>query len=172
MRPVALPPALVQARTQFRARWARLAPRERLLVSLAAAVVVLGGAWALLVQPAVRSLRELPPRIEAVDAELQQMQRLAAEARELRGLPTVRREQAGAALQAASERLGANAKLVLQGDRALLNVNGVPGAALVGWLGEARSAARARPDEVRLSFGPNGYSGSVTLTLPGTTEAR
>ncbi len=168
MNRITLPPAIAQARAQLAARWAALAPRERLMVRTAATVVVLGLGWLLLVQPALRTLRELPPRIDAVDAELQQMQRLAVEAKELRSLPTVQPAQARAALQAATDRLGDNAKLVLQGDRAVLNVNGVPGAALVAWLGEARSAARARPDEARLSNGPSGYSGTVAVSLPHT----
>lgn len=166
MSPVALPPALVQARAQLAARWAAMARRERLMVRIAASVVLIGLGWMVLVQPALRTLRELPPRIEAVDAELQQMQRLAAESRELRSLPTVRPEQASAALQAATDRLGANAKLALQGERAVLSLNGVPGNALVAWLGEARSAARARPDEAQLSRGPSGYTGTVAVTLP------
>lgn len=167
-----LPPSLALLRNQWRARWARLNPRERLLVGLALTVLVGGGGWALLVQPALRTLNELPPRIEALDVELQQMQRLAAEARELRSLPTVRNDQSGAALQAASTRLGVNARLVLQGDRAVLSVNGVPGAELVRWLGEARSAARARPDEASLSLGATGYSGTITLTLPSNGGSR
>ncbi|MDP1791809.1 MAG: type II secretion system protein GspM, partial [Methylibium sp.] len=90
----------------------------------------------------------------------------AAESQELRKLPTVKPAQAEAALRGATERLGTNARLTLQGDRATLTLSGVPGEALAAWLGEVRSAARARPDEAKLSHGPNGYSGSVLLTLP------
>lgn len=156
---------LAQARAQLKVRWAAIAPRERRLLQAALAIVVLALAWLLLVRPAWQTLRDAPARIDALDLKLQQMQRLAAEARELRSLPVVSATQSEAALRAATERLGPNAKLTLQGERATLNVNGVPGEALVGWLGEARSAARARPEEARLARGPTGYTGSVVVVL-------
>lgn len=159
---------LEQARAQLKARWAAIAPRERRLLQAALAIVVLALAWFVLVRPAWQTLREAPARIDALDLQLQQMQRLAAEARELRSLPAVSASQSEAALRAATERLGPNAKLTLQGERATLNLTGVPGEALVGWLGEARSAARARPEEVRLARGPTGYTGSVVVVLVRT----
>jgi general secretion pathway protein M len=159
---------LEQARAQLKARWAAIAPRERRLLQAALAIVVLALAWFVLVRPAWQTLREAPARIDALDLQLQQMQRLAAEARELRSLPAVSASQSEAALRAATERLGPNAKLTLQGERATLNLTGVPGEALVGWLGEARSAARARPEEARLARGPTGYTGSVVVVLVRT----
>ena len=54
---------------------------------------------------------------------------------------------------------------MLQGERATLTINGISGNALTGWLGEVRSAARARPVEATLSRGQNGYSGSIALQL-------
>lgn len=161
----ALPPALAAARDQWRARWSRLARRERRLVTAALTVIGVALLWMLAVQPAWRTLRDTPAQLDAVDLTLQHMQRQAAESRELRKLPTVKPAQAEAALRGATERLGANAKLTLQGDRATLTLSGVPGEALAAWLGEVRSAARARPDEAKLSRGPNGYSGSVLLSL-------
>ena len=160
-----LPPAALAAQAQAQAKWQQLAPRERMLVTAAVSLLGLFLVWSLLVQPAWRTLRDTPAQIDAVDLQLQQMQRLAAESRELRALPTVRPAQAEAALRGATERLGSNAKLVLQGDRATLTLSGVPGEALVAWLGEVRSAARARPDEAKLSRDANGYSGSVVLSL-------
>jgi general secretion pathway protein M len=38
---------------------------------------------------------------------------------------------------------------------------------LQGWLGEVRSAARARPVEAQLTRGPKGYAGTLVLTLGG-----
>lgn len=161
-----LPPALAAVREQWRARWRRMARRERRLVTAASVVIGVALVWMLGVQPAWRSLRDTPAQIDAVEFQLQQMQRQAAESQELRKLPTVKPAQAEAALRGATERLGTNARLTLQGDRATLTLSGIPGEALAAWLGEVRSAARARPDEAKLSHGPNGYSGSVLLTLP------
>lgn len=160
-----LPPALAEALAPYEARWAALAPRERRLVKGAAALIGLMLLWLAAVQPAWRTLRDTPAQLDAVELQLQQMQRMAAESRELRALPTVKTAQATEALRAATERLGPNAKLALLGDRATLTLDGVSGEALAAWLGEVRSAARARPDEAKLSRGANGYSGSVVLSL-------
>ena len=162
---VLMPPQLVAARAQLRARWQALGRRERRLVVAAAAVVGFALLWTLGVQPAWRTLRDTPAQIDAVELQLQRMQQLAAESRELRALPSVPPAQAEASLRAATDRLGPSAKLVLQGERATLTINGISGNALTGWLGEVRSAARARPVEATLSRGPNGYSGSIVLQL-------
>lgn len=165
MKAIALPAGVVTARSQLQARWRQLARRERRLVTAMVVVIGLVLLWWVAVAPAWTTLRETPAQLDAVELQLQQMQRLAAESRELRGLPAVKRSQAEDALRGATERLGPNAKLALQGDRAILTLSGVPGDALVAWLGEVRSAARARPDEAKLSRGAGGYSGSVVLSL-------
>jgi general secretion pathway protein M len=56
----------------------------------------------------------------------------------------------------------------VQGERAVLTLNGVGPQALREWLQEARSAARARPLEANLSRGPAGFSGSIVLSTGGT----
>jgi len=160
-----LPPAVRSAREQALARWRQLAPRERVGVGSAAVLIALLLVWSMAVRPAWRSLSETPAQLDAVELQLQQMQRLANESRELRALPRVPSQQAEEALRGATERLGANARLSLAGDRATLSLSGVSGEALVAWLGEVRSAARARPEEAKLSRGANGYSGTVVLSL-------
>jgi general secretion pathway protein M len=55
----------------------------------------------------------------------------------------------------------------VRGDRAVLNLSNASSEALRAWLVEARSAARARPLELQLQRGPQGYSGSVTVSLSG-----
>lgn len=149
--------------------WKRLAPRERLAVVLAAAVLVLGLGWMVLVAPALRTLREAPLTLDRLDVQLQQMQRLAAEARELKALPPVSAGQSANALRAASERLGDQAKLALQGDRATLTLTGISGEKLRQWLSEARSGARARVVDAQLSRGAQGYNGSIVVTFGGAS---
>ena len=92
---------------------------------------------------------------------------LAAEARELRASPVVAPAQSTAALQAATERLGEQARLTVQGDRAVLILTGIDSESLRSWLAEARSGARARPIEAQLARGPNGFTGTITVTLLG-----
>lgn len=151
----------------LRAWWQGLAARERQLVALAGAVVGLVVVVAVFVQPAWRTLRSAPAQLDALDAELQAMQRLAAEARELRATPPVNPGQSGAVLKAASDRLGDRARLSLQGERAVLTLSGVGTEQLRSWLAEVRSGARARPVEANLTRGPGGYSGSIVVALGG-----
>ncbi len=154
----------------LQAWWAGLAARERRMVAVAAAVVVLGAVWMLAVQPAWRTLQRAPAEIEKLDAQLQAMQRLATEAQQLRAAPPVTAEQAGAALQAATARLGEQGKLALQGSgRAVLTLNNAGSGALRDWLAEARAGARAKPLEANLSRGAQGYSGTVVLSYGGPT---
>lgn len=154
----------------LQAWWATLAARERRMVALAAVVLALGAVWLLAVQPAWRTLQRAPVEIEKLDAQLQAMQRLATEAQQLRAAPPVTAEQAGAALQAATARLGEQGKLALQGSgRAVLTLNNAGSGALRDWLAEARAGARAKPLEANLSRGAQGYSGTVVLSYGGPT---
>jgi len=156
---------LASFRSQFDTWWMKLAPRERRLVAAGVAALGLMIVWMIAIGPAWRTLRDAPRQMDALDAQMQQMQRLAGESRELRAAPTVSPSQAGAALRAASDRLGPKAGLSLQGERATLNLTGIQGPQLAAWLGEARSAARARVVEAQLSRGPEGYSGSIVMTV-------
>jgi general secretion pathway protein M len=151
----------------LRARWRAMAARDRRLLALTAGVLGLYLLWVLAVQPAWRTLSAAPAQIDALDAQLQQMQAQAVEARELRAAPALSAQQAGEALKAACDRLGPKARLVLQGDRAVVNVNGVGGGELREWLAEVRAGARARPVDVQLVRNPQGFAGTVVLALGG-----
>ncbi|MGS0755936.1 type II secretion system protein GspM [Roseateles sp. GG27B] len=151
------------------ARWHMLGERERTALKLAGWALALLLGWLIAVAPGLRVLKQTPAQLEAVELQLQDMQGLALEARELRTTPTVSAAQAAQALQAASEHLGPAARLTVNGDRAVLTVTGVAAEALQAWLGEVRSAARARPLEASLQRGPQGYSGTVVLGLSGAT---
>lgn len=150
-----------------RAWWLSLAARERRLLGWGGLVVAVALLWWVAVQPAWRLLSQAPAEHDRLDAQLQQMQREAAEAQQLRALPPLQADQAGLALRAATDRLGAKARLVLQGDRATVTFTGVGTGALRDWLGEARAGARARPVEANLARGPQGFNGTVILALGG-----
>lgn len=148
--------------------WRRLAPRERLGLTLAAAALGLLVVVLVAINPALRTLREAPPRLAQLDAELAQMQAWAAEARQLQQLPAQKLAQAPAALQAATDFLGPEAQLQLQGDRATLRFRRLSGEQLAGWLAEVRRAARARPVEAQWQRDSDGsYQGSLVLQLAG-----
>lgn len=165
MNKLSLPPTLVAWQQPLRARWLALAPRERRMVAAAGAALLLLVVWIALVQPAWRTLREAPARLDSLDAQLQQMQRMAAESRELRGATPLSKEQATAALKAATDRLGDHGKLAMQGDRAVVTLTGVSGEQLRGWLADARTGARARPIDAQLTHGPQGYNGTLAVSL-------
>lgn len=164
-RTLTLPPAMAAARTQLTAKWRGMVPRERMMLGIGIAVAVAFVVWLLFVAPALRTVRAAPAKLDRLEVELQQMQRLASEAKSLRGAPDISLAQAVEPLKVATERLGATASIAFQGDRATLTLNGVQGEALRNWLSEARSASRARPVDVTLTRTPNGYSGNVVVTL-------
>ncbi len=156
-------------RDRLLATWRGLAPRERGGLALAALALGLLLLVLVFINPALRTLREAPARLDQLDAQLAQMQAWAAEAQQLQAQPPVNPAQALAALRAASEFLGPEASLNLQGDRATLHFNNLGGEALGAWLAEARRAARARPLEAQLQRGPGGYGGSIVLQLSTAT---
>jgi general secretion pathway protein M len=161
-------PALASLRQQAAAWWAARLPRERQALAAVAVVLILFFVWSVFVAPALRTLRDAPAQLDRLDAQMQQMQRLAAESAALRNVAPVSNAQASLALKAASDRLGDRARLTLQGDRASLALTGVDTVALLAWLQEARSGARARPVEAQLQRGAQGFSGSIGVTLGGT----
>jgi general secretion pathway protein M len=167
-RPGPSPQAAPSRLAPVRAWWATLARREQTLTLLAATFVGLALLWLVALRPAWTTVRQAPAQLDALEAQLQAMQRLAAEAQELRATPSIPPAQAAAALQASSARLGERAKLSLQGDRAVLSVTAIDSESLRNWLAEVRSGARARPVEAQLARTAQGFTGTVTLTLVGT----
>lgn len=157
----------VHARAQAIGQWQALGERERLAVAVIAALVGLLLAWSVLLAPALRTMKTAPAELEKLELQLQQMQAQAQEAKVLRAAPAVPPAQAQAALTASVQHLGSAARLNLTGDRAVVTLTGVAPELLQGWLGEVRSAARARPVEAQLTRGPKGYSGNLVLTLGG-----
>lgn len=150
----------------LRARWRALGARERRGLAIAGWVLGLFLLWALALAPAWRTTRGAPAQLDRLDAQLQQMQRLASEARVLRTTPPLNSAQSAAALRAASDALGTVGRLQVAGERATLTLAGANGTQLRDWLAEARTSARARPLEANLTRGPQGYSGSIVVALP------
>ena len=163
----ALQPGIAGLRAHAGQVWRSRAPRERQLIAAGAIAVAVLLVWLIAVQPALRTLRETPAELDRLDSQWQQMQLAAFESAALRSASQVPPAQANEALRAATEPLGGKGKIALQGDRAVLTFSSVPFEALRNWLGEVRSAARARPVEAQLLKGASGYSGSISITLAG-----
>jgi general secretion pathway protein M len=154
----------------LRERWQALAPRERSIVAALGWLLGLLLLWFVAIAPALRSLHTTPARLDELDKQLQQMQHLAGEAAALRALPPVGGLQSQAALKAATDALGPAARLILGGDRATITFTNATGTQVRDWLAEARSAARVRPIEANLTRGPQGYSGTVIVQMPGGAQ--
>ncbi len=163
-----IPPPLASAAHRVKTRWHTLAAREKTAFQAVAAVLVVFLIFSVGLRPAWRVIQTAPQQLDRLDADLQTMSRLAAESQSLRQLPPVSAVQAADVLTAATNRLGANARLALVGNRATLTLTGIPGDALSAWLREARSAARARPEDAQLMRNPQGYAGTITMSFGGT----
>lgn len=147
----------------LRARWQALAPREQNLVLAAGTVVALALLWWVALSPALTTLRAAPARHAALDAQLQRMQGLQAEAQALQAAPRSSPGDAVGTLRSAlTQRLGATAQLNVVGDRATVTLKGAPADALAQWLAQARSNARATPVEARLARSTAAVAGSTT----------
>lgn len=148
--------------------WSGLAPREKLLASGAAALVLVALVWWLLIGPALAVLRTSEPQHRALDAQLARMQALQQQARTLQGQPKQGHDESLRALEASvRQRLGTTARTTVAGDRVTLSLTGTPPDALAAWLAEARTNARALPAEARLTRGAaGGWDGTLVLTLP------
>ncbi|SEL74390.1 general secretion pathway protein M [Roseateles sp. YR242] len=154
---------------QLEERWQAAQPRERQMTRMAAGAIAVALLWLIAISPAWTTLAKAPIEIDRLDSELRQMRALAQQAQQLKDALPVPQEQSITALRSATERLGPNAELTLTGPQAQLRLRGITGAALATWLTEARQSARARPQEVELQSGPQGYSGRLTVVLPSAS---
>lgn len=157
----------------LRTRWNLLAPRERTGLLLAGALVVVLLLWWVVLGPALATLRQAEAQHRQLDAELQAMRSLQAEAMALQNQPRITYDDALRALEASvRQRLGASAQLSVAGERATLTLKGADPDALARWLTQARVNARAVPAEARLTrsagaaAAPTRWDGSLVLTLP------
>lgn len=155
-------------RNALQSVWASMAPRERVLVGAAAALVAAALLWWLALAPALATLREAPVQRRALEAQARQMQLLQAQAQALQAQPRLNRADALKSLEASvSQRLGTKARLVASGDTATLTLSGVPAEALSAWLAQARADARTLPAEAHLQRNAAGqWDGSLVLNLP------
>jgi general secretion pathway protein M len=155
--------ALAARRAVLAARWQALAPRERAALTLAAWVVGAAALWWWGLQQPLTQGRLAQQRLTSLLEQQGDMQRQAAEARSLKTTPAQPAGQAEQALQAATARLAPRGRLQIQGDRAVLTVEGASGTELQAWWAEARAGARARVVEMQLTRQERGLSGTIVV---------
>lgn len=155
----------------WQARWAQLAPKERTGISMAIALVVIATLWLAVVGPGLQQWRTADTKTRALNAQLQQMQTLQAQAQSIQAQPALGYDDAVRALKLATQQtLGATAQISVVGDRALVTLQSAQPQALAQWLTQARLNARSVPSEARLTRvsnpGPLLWNGTLTMALP------
>ena len=153
------------------ARWSQLKPQEQLGIQLATILVVAFILWIASVGPNLQQWRTANAKGLALDAQLQQMQTLQAQAQAIQVQPALTYDDAVLALkQATVQSLASTAQLSISGDRATATVQNAEPQALAQWLTQARVNARCVPLEAKLTrahaSGPTLWNGTLTLSLP------
>jgi len=147
-------------------RWHSVSPREQRLLLLAGVLVGLALLWWLALAPALAVLKAAPAQHRALDAQLQHMQRLQAQAKALQAQPVLSSEQARHALESALKVLGSGAQMSWQIDRATVTLKAVSASALAQWLATVRQNAHVAPLEAHLVRNPAGsWDGTLALNL-------
>ena len=160
---------------QLQARWDALDARERRLVAVGAALVSLALVWWIVLAPALKTLREAPAEHAKLDAQLQQMTTLQAQAKALQSQPRANRDEAMKALEGSVQaELGPAAQMQPQGGGEGVNVTirAVPAEALAKWLAQARGNARAVPREVHLTRSTGAAPPSAPAPAPAPASAK
>jgi general secretion pathway protein M len=152
----------------LRQKWEALAPREQLLLVAAAAVVLVALLWWVLLGPAIHTLRVSDAQHAHMDAQLQQVLRLQAQAQSMQSQPRQNHDEALRLLETGiRQQLGTAARYAISGERVSVTLAGVSSEVLAQWLTQARVNARALPTEARLQRNAAGqWEGSLVLSLP------
>ncbi|MFY8085265.1 MAG: type II secretion system protein GspM [Rubrivivax sp.] len=154
-------------RAAVAARWQALAPRERLALTVAVWVVGAAALWWVGIRQPLTQGQVAQQRLAGLLEQQQVMQRLAAEAQALKAAPALPPGQAEQALQAATARLAPRGRLQIQGERAVLTVDGASGTELQAWWAEARAGARAWVVDLQLSRTERSLGGTITVQWGG-----
>ncbi|MDB5942410.1 MAG: gspM [Ramlibacter sp.] len=155
-------------RSELTAHWARLAPREQRMVAAAVGLVAVALLWWLLLAPPLAVMRGAEAQHRVLDAQLQRMLALQAQAQALQSQPRQTQDEASRLLEATvRQQLGTTARMSIAGDRVTITLNGTAPDALGQWLTQARTNARVLPAEARLTRDAAGlWNGSLVLALP------
>jgi general secretion pathway protein M len=172
--------ALQSLQQALQTAWGQRSPREKQLLSVAAAALALTLVWLVALGPALRTWQQAPAKQAELDAQTRQMQQLQAQAQNLKKPSAISRAEALRWLEShIPTGLGSEAKWRLQGERLNVTLSGTTPAQLAAWLSQAREQAQALPVQAQLQQQPppaaakaSGadspvlWSGSLLLSLP------
>jgi len=156
-----------QWRQSFAAFWEGRNARERMLLAVGAAVVLLGLLYALLIDPALSGRDRLNKDLPQLRAQVAQLQALAREAAGLNsGAPQNPAPMSKESIEAELVRKGLKADNVgVTGEIARLQLSGASFAALVGWLDEIQKSSLVSVVEANIVAQAQPDSVNATLTL-------
>ncbi|MDR3367583.1 type II secretion system protein GspM [Rhodoferax sp.] len=149
----------------LRTRWQAASRREQRSLMLAGGVVALALLWWLTLAPALSVWRTAPGQHLQLQAQMQHMQTLQAQARALQALPTLNAAESRRALEDSLKALGKSAQVTVQTGRLNVALKGVSAQALALWLSSSRQNAHLVPTEVHLTRAAEAWDGSVVFTL-------
>ncbi len=155
---------LMQALSAF---WNERNQRERNMLTAAAAVIVLGLLYALLIDPAIGGRADLAKKLPALRQQAAEVQALAKDAASLTTQnaappPVVSKES----IESSLARKGLKAQNVaMTGEMAKLQLNGVSFAATVDWLNEMQRTARLSVVDANIEAQAQIDTVNATLTL-------
>ena len=151
-------------------RWQAFDAREKTLVTVAGAVVACALFWWLGIAPALDVLKTAKTQSLLLNAQLQQMQVLEAQAKALQALPKIKSVDSAQALAAlVRQRLGTSAQLAVAGSQATLTITSASPDALAQFLSQARSTANVTPSQARLrrnASNQQAWDGTLVLSMP------
>jgi general secretion pathway protein M len=153
--------------TQLRQWWEQRAPREKWALQIAAVLMAAAMLWMLALAPALRTLGSYDTKRLQLDAQLQTMLHLQAQA--LQSLPRLTQATASQALRESVQKaFDKNADIAMSAGNATVTLRGVSADTLAQWLAAARTQAHSAPLQASLSNTPTGWSGTVQMALPTT----
>lgn len=164
MKSIKLPP-------QLRKRWELVTPRDKSMLLLGAGVMGFSMIWWLLLSPAISVLKSADEQHRQLNAQLQSMSNLAAQAQALQSRPKVSFDDAKRMLDTlVKNNFGDHAQVAVAGERATVTLKAVAPEVLISWLTQVRVDARALPIETKLTRNTSAttavWDGVVVLALP------
>jgi general secretion pathway protein M len=147
-------------------RWQGATRREQRYLRAALALVLLALLWWVGVAPALSTLRVAQIQRQQLDLQLQEMQRLQAQAKALQAQPRITADEARRLLEASVKPLTAAAQLTQTGERFTVTFKAAPADAVAQWLAQARLNVRSVPAEARLVRNAAGsWDGTLVLSI-------
>lgn len=154
----------------LRARWAVLATRERMVLIMVATVLGTVAIWAILLSPALGTLKKADAQHRTLDLQLQKMQLLQATANALQSQPKSSREATVRALERTLKPLGPGVQLQVVGAQLTLTLKQIPAPVLAEWLIQSRAQSRMQASEIRLTRNATSaaaaWDGTLVFNLP------